>query len=656
MVTHHDGKPVPKVIDFGIAKATNQRLTEKTLFTRYAHIIGTPAYMSPEQAELSDLDIDTRTDIYSLGVLLYELLTGTTPFSEEELRKAGYIEMQRIIREQEPVKPSTKIRTSYVAQPPSAGVTPEGGGATRVHSTPYQQVRGDLDWIVMKSLEKDRLRRYETAESLALDIQRHLEHRPVLARAPSRAYQFHRFLRRHRAWAVGMLVLALLVSVLSIVLSLWNQNRLRLTEAQATEHGKALTKASGQFARKSHGVALETLKPILESKHVGAEARLLNERILNAIRENVGYYTRKIETDPNDTESYLRRAQQYSYLHDDAKVYADMGQYAAILGQEWFSSVRFGPLTNLGPVINSSIHDVGVRASIDGLSLNFSRQVSLDGLPEIWRATRATKDDPWGTPMSLGRWADPATVFRSITTMPSFTTADGLEIYFNDVQEWHAGHGGGDIWMMSRKTIDADWGPCVNLGTVVNTSADEISPAVSADGLELYFSGFRADATYVRPGGYGGADLWVARRATRNDPWGEPQNLGPVVNSAQQDARPFLSADGLFLLFDSQRPGGYGVCDLFVTRRVTVSAPWSRPVNLGPIVNSPAFEHLVCMSADGSTLYWNCQRPGGHGSLDIWQVSITGLEIDSDRSVHIGPDEQRNGNDAGKEGAYREKK
>ncbi len=192
MVTHHDGQPVPKVIDFGIAKATNQKLTEKTLFTRYAHIIGTPAYMSPEQAELSDLDIDTRSDIYSLGVLLYELLTGTTPFSEEELRKAGYIEMQRVIREQEPAKPSTKLTTlgeSLTDVARQRGCTPD---------LLRKAVRGDLDWIVMKSLEKDRARRYEAAENLALDIQRHLEHRPVMAHAPSTAYRLHKFLRAPR--------------------------------------------------------------------------------------------------------------------------------------------------------------------------------------------------------------------------------------------------------------------------------------------------------------------------------------------------------------------------------------------------------------------------------------------------------------------------
>jgi serine/threonine protein kinase/tetratricopeptide (TPR) repeat protein/thiol-disulfide isomerase/thioredoxin len=203
MVTLQDGKPVPKVIDFGIAKATNQRLTEKTLFTRYAHIIGTPAYMSPEQAELSELDIDTRSDIYSLGVLLYELLTGTTPFSEEELRKAGYLEMQRVIREQEPAKPSTRLTTlgeTLIEIAKHRGSTPD---------VLAKAIRGDLDWIVMKALEKDRVRRYDTAQELAADVVRHLSQQPVQAAAPSPSYKMRKFVRRHR---IGVLV-ALLANV-----------------------------------------------------------------------------------------------------------------------------------------------------------------------------------------------------------------------------------------------------------------------------------------------------------------------------------------------------------------------------------------------------------------------------------------------------------
>jgi serine/threonine protein kinase/Tol biopolymer transport system component/tetratricopeptide (TPR) repeat protein len=274
MVTQRDGTPVPKVIDFGIAKATSRRLTEKTLFTRYAHIIGTPAYMSPEQAELSELDIDTRSDIYSLGVLLYELLTGATPFSEEELREAGYIEMQRLIREEEPAKPSTKLST--------LGETLTDVARHR-RSTPdllRKAIRGDLDWIVMKSLEKDRVRRYETANGLAMDIQRHLEHEPVLARGPSTTYRVQKFLQRHRSQTVAALATAVAVGAVTVILSMWSRDRLRLTEAEGLRHGSILSQAREQFTKADGETALETIKPILESEHVGPEARLLYAGIL----------------------------------------------------------------------------------------------------------------------------------------------------------------------------------------------------------------------------------------------------------------------------------------------------------------------------------------------------------------------------------------
>ena len=162
LVTMHDGVPVPKVIDFGIAKATGEQLTEKTLFTAYGHFIGTPAYMSPEQAVMTSLDVDTRSDVYSLGVLLYELLTGRTPFDTHELLAAGLEEMRRTIREREPPRPSTKLSTLIEGELSTM--------AKRRGSEPLKllhQVRGDLDWIVMKCLEKDRTRRYETASGLA---------------------------------------------------------------------------------------------------------------------------------------------------------------------------------------------------------------------------------------------------------------------------------------------------------------------------------------------------------------------------------------------------------------------------------------------------------------------------------------------------------
>ncbi len=205
MITLHDGVPVPKVIDFGIAKATNQELTDKTLFTQHQQMIGTPAYMSPEQAEMSGLDIDTRSDIYSLGVLLYELLTGTTPFNSDELMSKGYAEMMRVIRETEPDRPSTRLYTL-------------GARATRTAQQRCVDVRelgsvlrGDLDWIIMKCLEKDRSRRYDTANGLAVDIQRYLDDEPVTAGPPSATYRLGKFVKRNRA---GVIAAALVATVL----------------------------------------------------------------------------------------------------------------------------------------------------------------------------------------------------------------------------------------------------------------------------------------------------------------------------------------------------------------------------------------------------------------------------------------------------------
>src|SRR5271166_4464973 len=246
LITLNDGRPVPKVIDFGVAKALNQQLTQETLFTRFAEMIGTPLYMSPEQAEMTSLDIDTRADIYSLGVLLYELLTGSTPFEKDRLRHAAYDEIRRIIREEEPPKPSLRIS--------SLGDTRTAVAAHR-HADPHrlsQLVRGDLDWIVMKALEKDRTRRYDTASNFAADVLRYLSHRPVEACPPSPVYRFRKFARRNRVaitTAAVVLIALLLGTVVSVTQAIRAKRAEQLAEDRLQEETKAHQQAEANFQR-----------------------------------------------------------------------------------------------------------------------------------------------------------------------------------------------------------------------------------------------------------------------------------------------------------------------------------------------------------------------------------------------------------------------
>jgi WD40 repeat protein/serine/threonine protein kinase len=231
LVTLHDGEPVPKVIDFGIAKATLGRLTDQTVFTAFEQFIGTPAYMSPEQAEMSGLDIDTRSDIYSLGVLLYELITGRPPFDPRTFVETGLDEIRRIIREVEPPKPSSRLATLTAA---------DQSTVARLRGTGFAQLslllRGDLDWIVMKALEKNRARRYETAGVLAADIQRHLDNEPVLARPPSTAYLVQKLVRRHKViFAAGGAITAAVVAALTATSVIFYSSARRIEKARVKE-------------------------------------------------------------------------------------------------------------------------------------------------------------------------------------------------------------------------------------------------------------------------------------------------------------------------------------------------------------------------------------------------------------------------------------
>jgi len=277
----------------------------------------------------------------------------------------------------------------------------------------------------------------------------------------------------------------------------------------------------------------------------------------------------------------------------------------------------FGEPTNLGPAINTSLHDYDQGISQDNLTLIFFRyQPNWAGDGQAWLAQRAKRDDPWGDPVYLASFFDQfyeTVISTAGGGIPGWDTADGLETYFSF--DGPDGYGHGDLWMQKRDTLEEDFGPVLNLGPTVNSPSDDGQINVSADGLVLYFAS-------DRPGGHGDLDIWVTTRATRLDPWGPPVNLGLAVNSPSQDYGPVVSADRRLLFFVSERPGGLGRADVYVSKRVGKAGSWGEAMNLGPTVNNLSGDIKPYLTQDGSILYFCSDRSGGYGGYDLWQAPL----------------------------------
>jgi serine/threonine protein kinase/tetratricopeptide (TPR) repeat protein len=446
MITLYDGQPVPKVIDFGVAKATEQRLTERTLFTQYGTLVGTLEYMSPEQAEMSALGVDTRSDIFSLGVLLYELLTGSTPLSHKRVREAVYAEVLRMIREEEPPRPSTRLGDSGE---PLASISAQR------HMEPARLtklVRGELDWIVMKSLEKDRNRRYETASGFAADVRRYLDDEPVQACPPSARYRLRKFARRNKVALTTLIVVLMSVLVASATIG-WALRDRRAREAELgqraarelalTEQGirQALDRGAESSAdlhailRKPGGVQQQLNQParwelsLATARGELAQARQLASRA--AGRLDAGYardmdrlerqlasdradydLARRLETIRLDTATFSGTGGNNTKANVQAlEVYPEALAGLDLLGDD--------PASGAARIASSPIRDQLVAALDHWATLAYLRRMpKLSGqLQEV--ARRAVPDPAWGDRLRrVEIWGDREALRKLVARAP----------------------------------------------------------------------------------------------------------------------------------------------------------------------------------------------------------------------------------------------
>jgi WD40 repeat protein/serine/threonine protein kinase len=427
LVVSHDGRPVVKVIDFGVAKAIGSPLTDKTVYTQFAQLIGTPLYMSPEQAGESGLDVDTRSDIYTLGVLLYELLTGTTPFDKERLKKASYDEMRRILREEEPPRPSTRLSTlGQIATTIS----------TQRRSDPKQLrqlCRGELDWIVMKALEKDRNRRYETAAGLGRDIGRLLHDEPVHACPPSAAYRFRKFARRNKGVlaAVTLLTTALVVTTLVLAVSYVLVAGERNLKAQALEDRETALgqeRAAGKEAERS--LYVRTLTAVQSERatgNVGRAEQLLDEACPEKLRGWEWHYLKRLRYG-------ARRPLQHSSCMCDLALSPD-GRLLAAGGSDGI--MKIWDTQRWEEIHSLQAHSGHIHRVAFGTGGRYVATAAWDGTAKVWDVATGTRiwtlqhdrEEVSGLAFSPeGRWIASsdegavriwdATTGRPVTTLP----------------------------------------------------------------------------------------------------------------------------------------------------------------------------------------------------------------------------------------------
>jgi hypothetical protein len=322
---------------------------------------------------------------------------------------------------------------------------------------------------------------------------------------------------------------------------------------------------------------------------------------------------------------------------NDSKINMAMFIFVAanVLGVSAKADFTFGEPVNLGPGLNTSYAEGATCISTDGLTLFFSTGYSGSARPggfggeDVWMTTRATLSEPWSEPVNLG-----APVNSNASESFASISADGLTLYFCDFFYGSArpgGVGGKDLWMSTRTSLNGPWSAPVNMGSVLNSSGDDITPTTSADGLTLIFASNRVS------GGWS-YDLWMSTRANTDSEWGAPVNMGSTINSSSYDGAANLSSDGLALFFASNRPGGFGSDDIWMAVRKTVNDPWEPPVNLGALINTNVDDTAPEISADGRMLYFDSPRSGGLGSYDLWQAPIEPI-VDFSGDGHVDIDD-----------------